>query len=76
MEKKKIKNETIYEAKERIILFLLPRESAVIPEGISRTFIIISLKEINNPISKKFNPVSRKNRTIKGSKNLRFFRTP
>ena len=71
-----MKNETIYAAKERIILFLLPRESAVIPEGISRTFITISLKEINNPISRNFKPVSRKNRIIKGSKNLRFFRNP
>ncbi len=58
------------------MLFLLPKVSAARPDGISKMFIIISRKDINIPISRKFNPVSKKNKTIKGSKNLKFLRKP
>ncbi len=58
------------------MLFRLPKASAKTPEGISRMFIMISLKEIKIPISRNFKPLSKKYNTIKGSKNLRFLRKP
>jgi len=63
-------NDDIYETNAYIMDTLRPKPSAIIPVGISRTFLAISRIEKSVPISRKLKPISLKKSIIKCQRNI------